>query len=305
MLQFFKGLWGGVFPAVGNLTLSLHSPGHKSVVCRHIPFGVFAGLGPDDLTELEEINAGKTSGFTVPQDIYFGLASRVDGLDPSEQGLKDRCLALPAFAIDIDVLDPAAHKAASLPATAADALSLLEGEPDPSFVVDSGHGLQVYWAFKQPLMLQGPGALDRAAVEASYARFWQRFQTRAANKGWHLDRVSTVERIWRVPGCVNHKVPTAPCPTRLLGASGKVYDVVDLDNGVVLPTAAVSLPPPPAGAFDFQPPAFTATVEDVIRRLKRKGEDSTAELRQRILNGEMLATQERDAAFNKACNILV
>lgn len=203
MLQFFQSLWGGKFPAAGNLTLSFHSPGHKNVACRHIPFDVLAGLGQADLDELAAINAGKTSGFTVPQDIYFGLSSRADGLDTTQQGLKQHCFELPAFAIDIDILDPAAHKATTLPATRAEALSLLEGEPEPSLVVDSGHGLQIYWVFKTPIKLQG----RMTAVEASYQRFWQRFQTRAAAKGWKIDRTSTVERIWRVPGCVNHKVP--------------------------------------------------------------------------------------------------
>lgn len=307
MLQFFRTLWGGTFPAAGNLTLSFHSPGHKNVACRHVPFDVLSGLGQTDLDELDAINAGKTSGFSVPQEIYFGLSSRDDNLETSQQGLKSHCWALPAFAVDIDILDPTAHKAASLPASRAEALSLLEGEPEPSLVVDSGHGLQIYWVLKTPIKLQGEGAVDRTAVEASYQRFWQRFQTRAAAKGWKIDRTSTVERIWRVPGCVNHKVPAAPKPVVLLGSSGKTYEISDLDTGVVLPVAP-SAPAPPSrvsGAAPYVPPAFTATVADVIRRLKRKGDGDTAELRRKILAGEILATEDRDAAFNRACNVLV
>lgn len=97
----------------------------------------------------------------------------------------------------------------------------------------------------------------------------------------------------------------SPCVATLLGASGKTYEISDLDNGVVLPVAPAPPPGAPPPATPYTPPAFTATVEDVIRRLKRPGASETAELRRKILAGEMLATEDRDATFNQACNVLV
>lgn len=230
MLTFFRALWGA-FPTSGSLTFSMHSPGHRYVTCRHVPFAAVAGLSDTDVAELGAVNAGKTRSFSLPQDVYFGLASRRADLESSQQGRKEDCVALPAFCIDLDVMDPAAHKAKSLPRTTEEALVLLEDEPPPTLVVQSGHGVQCYWCFEEPVDIASQGlsaARGIDVVESRYEAFWKRFQSRAAAREWHLDKVHTVERIWRVPGLVNYKVPTVPREVKLLRTSGFRYRMQDL-----------------------------------------------------------------------------
>ena len=63
----------------------------------------------------------------------------------------DDIIAIPGLWLDLDYQSPGAHKTRHpLPPTKEAALSLLDVAPyKPSLIVHSGHGLQIYWLFKE------------------------------------------------------------------------------------------------------------------------------------------------------------
>lgn len=83
------------------------------------------------------------------KNIYFGVATRKD----ASSGKKENCNYLSAIFIDIDC-GTDGHKKASWFKTKDDALAHLERlDLGQSIVVDSGHGLHIYWLLNKPLEL--------------------------------------------------------------------------------------------------------------------------------------------------------
>jgi hypothetical protein len=142
-------------------------------------------------------------------DIYFQV-----GLAGQAHGKKQRCtkdeedgrpvVALPGLFADIDILDPQAHKTGNLPGSVDEATSLVSGEGfDPTMIVHSGHGLQVYWLFKELLDTDTPE--KRKAAADLLEKLKAHLKDKASKKGWSVDAVQDLVRIFRPPGTWNCK----------------------------------------------------------------------------------------------------
>src|SRR4051794_11613234 len=84
------------------------------------------------------------------QDVYFGVGFQPRDLGPNRRGEGKDVIAIPGLWADIDVWGTV-HKATDLPPTKAEGLVLIRQFPlQPTLVVDSGHGLQAWWLFKEP-----------------------------------------------------------------------------------------------------------------------------------------------------------
>lgn len=96
------------------------------------------------------------------------------------------------------------HKKKSLPPTRTDAQWLVEScGLLPTVMVNSGHGLQPWWLFKEPWTFEKEGEQQRAAKLAeTISRF---FSSKAAAKRWVIDSVFDLTRVLRLPGTWNHK----------------------------------------------------------------------------------------------------
>jgi putative DNA primase/helicase len=191
MRAFVEALWPGLNYA-GNITFWFH-PSKKSV---HVPLCVFSTLEEDEIAALHADNE-------AGENVYIGLGLRRDGLLPSQQGAKADIVAIPGWALDIDKLSQQAHKATNLPVTDEDAYRIIERAPDPTIIINSGNGWHVYWLFREPWLLQS--AADRAQAQKAYKAFQKPFIARAREFGWHLDNTASIQRVWRVPGFINHK----------------------------------------------------------------------------------------------------
>ena len=104
---------------------------------------------------------------------------------------------------------PAPHKTRHpLPPTEDAARSLLDTAPyKPSLIVHSGHGLQVYWLFKEPASFDTRD--DREAF-SRLCRGWQQlFQQTGRDQGWHVDSTADLARVLRIPGTYNLKTEEA------------------------------------------------------------------------------------------------
>lgn len=168
----------------------------------------------------------------VDRDVYVG-----GGLSPRDFGLTQRCPAAEIAGIvglwlDLDVAH-AVHKKPNLPPSTDAALGMLdEIGVEPSFVVESGHGLQVWWLFSEPWVFAGDSERQRAAE--LMAAWIANVRIRAKKRGWAVDSVIDLSRVMRLPGTVNRK--HEPVPVRIIADSGARYEVEDL-SGVILEEA--------------------------------------------------------------------
>jgi hypothetical protein len=162
-------------------------------------------------------NAAKTG------DVYASVATHVEPQSGKSRGNTKTVQSIPGFWADLDI-GTDGHKAASHPnpRDEAEALSILDGMPEPSAVIHSGGGLQAWWFFDEPWVFAD------ASAAASASDSWQRLLIeRAETKGLHVDSVGDLTRILRVPGTSNRKLAT-PRPVELRSASGPAYPSVEL-----------------------------------------------------------------------------
>lgn len=155
-------------------------------------------------------------------DVYCSVATHVA---PPEKGrgTTKTVQSISGFWSDLDI-GTDGHKAASHPnpRNEDEALSILDGLPEPSAVIHSGGGLQAWWFFEEPWVFS-----DSSAA-ASASDSWQRLLIeRGEAKGLHVDSVGDLTRILRVPGTQNRKLVTAR-PVTFRRDIGPVYPAVEL-----------------------------------------------------------------------------
>jgi hypothetical protein len=149
------------------------------------------------------------------RDVYVGV-----GLAPAK-GKTDKRLkindavGLLGLVADIDIYGEA-HKQSDLPPDRESALALLdEINPPPTFIVDTGHGIQAWWLFEEPWIFK-PG--ERETAKRLSAGWQAMIAAKAQRHGWKLDNVGDLARVMRVPGTQNAKIK-AVTSTRLLRQS--------------------------------------------------------------------------------------
>jgi len=94
----------------------------------------------------------------------------------------------------------------------------------PVAVVATGHGLQPHWVLERDASADWPdGDLDRwRAAVVAYRRWGRLVASVAERRGGHVDNVSDLARILRVPGTVNVKDSQAPVPVTVEFPAGAV-----------------------------------------------------------------------------------
>ena len=111
----------------------------------------------------------------LKQNCYLGLGIRRQPTDNHlTRGKADDIIAIPGLWLDLDYQSPGAHNTQHpLAQIEGAALSLLDAAPyKPSIIVHSGHGLHVYWLFKELVRLKNRD--DREAIRR-LCRGWQQF----------------------------------------------------------------------------------------------------------------------------------
>ncbi len=140
---------------------------------------------------------------------------------------------------DLDIAGPAHRwdesRGLRLPASAEEAMSIAEDITlPPTAVVDSGHGLQVWWLFATPLVFASDD--DRAGGAALSAAFGSTLVELGRRRGLHVDDVSDLARILRPPGTVNRKAGLDPVPVRLVECHPeRRYNVADVQDVLLAP----------------------------------------------------------------------
>ena len=164
------------------------------------------------------------------QNCYLGLGIRRSRPSNNrERGKIDDIIGIPGLWLDLDYDSPGAHKARHpLPQDEDAALSLLDAAPyKPSLIVHSGHGLQVYWLFKELACFDTK--YEREAF-GRLCRGWQQlFQQAGRDRGWHVDSTADLTRVLRIPGTLNLKTEEAR-EVLVQEANGLRYDPSDFND---------------------------------------------------------------------------
>ena len=140
----------------------------------------------------------------VNQDVYIGCGLGPAGLGTRQRALNAQVTAIPGLWADIDYSD-AVHKKTNLP-TREEAERLIDeisAVAEPTVVLHSGHGYQLWWCFDKPWRFDNEEARrDAAYLEKAWV---ERIKHLAAQHAWDVDSTVDLARVLRVPGTVNHK----------------------------------------------------------------------------------------------------
>jgi len=140
-------------------------------------------------------------------DTYYGVCLQRDRLCRGRGGT-DTVQTFPGPFMDID-FGTDGHAIGNRPPDYKAARSLLDALPfPPSYVVDSGHGIHVYYSLHEPYVIET--AEERQYVADIEQRFQQRIKAEAAKRHWSLDTTKDLARLLRVPGTTNFKNDLLP-----------------------------------------------------------------------------------------------
>jgi hypothetical protein len=142
-------------------------------------------------------------------DLWYGV-NRMAVKPASGRGRAADITRITCLYADLDTGKPLT------PGSITEARTIIDGLPDPAFIIYSGHGLQPIW----PLTGDEFSTSDPAIL----ARWGQLIADRSADRGWVTDNVYDLARILRVPGTVNHKYPDRPVRASLEMAGGAALD---------------------------------------------------------------------------------
>jgi len=165
-------------------------------------------------------------------NIYIGAGLSLQDRGPNKRYTIEQVHGSPGFFIDIDVTCGTAHKNKNLPPTIEDARSLIENYGwDPTIIIHSGHGLQAWWLFKEPLMFDN--IEEQMEILELSRRLQATIQEKANEKGWKIDNTANIDRLTRPVGTINKKDGCEPVEAIALTTNGPRYNHNDFDEFLI------------------------------------------------------------------------
>lgn len=162
------------------------------------------------------------------ENVWFGCGLRKSEYGEWKRGSREDIAAIPGLWFDLDLRAGEAHKQSDLPMTMEEGLSILAGGlPQPSIVIHSGYGLQLWWLFKEPWIFETAKELDLG--EALLKAWGATLQIKGQECGWKFDNTADLPRILRPQGSWNHKQQGQPKPVLVIHDSGNRYNPDDFE----------------------------------------------------------------------------
>jgi hypothetical protein len=129
---------------------------------------------------------------------------------------------IPGLWCDLDVGD-VGHNKSNLPPTIEDVLDAIHPYvPAPTLIINSGHGVHIWWLFNQPWIFEDDQDRKNAA---SLSKAWQSYiQSLIKAHGWTADTTSDLARVLRPAGTVNYKDKENPVPVEVIEDEGERFD---------------------------------------------------------------------------------
>lgn len=211
------------------------------------------GLRPDELVSVAEklpgqafrarqVRVADLNGTPVDRDHWAGLCPMRPVAEG--RGRADDVVRVPAIWADLDAKPGGMETEAAGFDVIAD-LSVMLGSA-PVYVTRTGHGLQPVWAVEN--------GTDVDTMRALSTRFGLLVRKVAQVRGGDADTVSDLARVLRVPGGINHKVPSVPAAVTARTAGGRPLSVAELADALdaysvprVAPVAVAAHPTPVDG----------------------------------------------------------
>jgi len=142
-------------------------------------------------------------------------------------------------------------------------------------IVHSGHGLQCWWCFKEPWILENENE-RRIAAETLHG--WNKIGLEQAQTfDWELDMIFDLTRVFRVAGSINHKDSKKLKPVKILKLEPTIaYDPSHFEDFMRPLEKKVSIVPGGTGILlhsDLEPPA--AKFQALCANLKKFAESWT------------------------------
>ena len=191
-------------------------------------------------------------------DVYFAIGMQEKQLI-NQRGKAETVIALPALWMDIDILNPEAHKRKDLIPSIEEAEKFIAQLPlQPSMIINSGYGLHCYWIFNEPWVFDSDNERQKA-VQLS-RKFQQSIIDKAHKNDWHIDNTSDLARVLRIPGTRNHKLSeplfVAPHSQNLNRYSIDELEVSFKSKQLTVPKPVInqSVPLPEKAASITEPP---------------------------------------------------
>lgn len=167
------------------------------------------------------------------RQVYISVSAVTSKQGRFKRILADNSAGIFGLWADIDIADADAHKNWNLPPTVEEARALVsECGIEPTLVVHSGHGLQVWWLFTEFWRFE----TDADRIEAAnLANAWnQTLKVRGAMHHWKVDSTYDLSRVMRAPGSINRKIDGHPIEATLLEVNdAKRYNPSDFDDFLV------------------------------------------------------------------------
>src|SRR5260221_4716543 len=220
---------------------------------------------------------------------------------------------LPGFWLDIDLdTQTGAHVAQNLPKNLDQVIEIISDYPDPTTLVDSGHGIHAYWLFEQVHPVNSGNMLD---YEKLLEYFQRKIIARAQALGYHVDSTYDITRVLRLPGTINYKAGLQK-PVTVLDNSGPRYGSINtllaqcqidlrqnLSNSAIKPTdssqISEALLQPDKDYAKAQEP------EDIKQALAKIANPSSKALCDLILAGKAFAPAgSRDQTLQRVASII-
>ncbi|MQF70524.1 hypothetical protein FIL92_00885 [SAR202 cluster bacterium AD-812-D07_MRT_10900m] len=228
---------------------------------------------------------------TYQSDTYISCG--VPDFKPNDdrRALAHKVRYLPGFWLDID-FGTDGHGSGSYPPTIEQAYQLLAIAPIPTLVVESGHGLQVWWLFNEPYEITNDASRQR--LVSTFASLHDTVLRAAKQNGWKIDSTHDLARLLRPVGTLNHKDPDDVRPVILAIDDGPRWWLEDIERELdseELPKTVELIPPP----------VSKEKVESESSDIPWAGINSSPVGRS-LLAGELLgygSASERDAALAK------
>ncbi len=187
------------------------------------PSGMVRHYSSEDLekmlSDIDEL--GKT------QDTYINMCPRVVSVADGKRGSAEDVACIKALYSDIDVKGEA-HKSGNLFPSKDAAVSYIKSlEKQPTYLVDTGYGIDAVYMLKQPYTMSDTDA--RKAGEVVLGGWGSYMQQEAERLGYEIDNVFDTARMLRAPGTLNHKLDQ-PVESKVIEYSGVYYDMEDFEG---------------------------------------------------------------------------
>jgi putative DNA primase/helicase len=160
-------------------------------------------------------------------NVYTGVGLHSTPLGEHSRGRAASVSGIPGLWLDLDLAGPG-HKTTNLPpASAAQHLITSAVPVAPTYVINSGGGLHVYWLFKEFWVFAGEAERHHAARLAR-ALQWMVI-TAAREHDWTVDNTADLARVLRPAGTINRKAGLLDRPVRVLQEPRHRYSIEDLE----------------------------------------------------------------------------